>query len=88
MARLRARCKKLFGGLMRSRDTVGDAAKWCSNESCSGGYQANAEAILHEIHEVAGRRTSAKQLLNGSLPQAFVCKLERVCTGVIHVTEL
>ena len=30
-------------------------------------YRANAEAILHEIHEVAGHRTSAKQLLSPSL---------------------
>jgi hypothetical protein len=25
--------ESLFGGLMFSRDTVGEAAKWCSNES-------------------------------------------------------
>ena len=33
----RARCgENLFGGWMRSRDTVGDAAKRRSNEPCSG----------------------------------------------------
>ena len=26
-------------------------------------YRASAEAVLHEIHEVAGRRQSAKQVL-------------------------
>ena len=28
-------------------------------------YRASAEAILHEIHEVAGHKQSAKQLLEG-----------------------
>ena len=27
-------------------------------------YRASVEAVLHEIHEVAGRRQSAKQVLN------------------------
>ena len=29
-------------------------------------YRASVEAVLHEIHEVAGRRQSAKQVLNAA----------------------
>ena len=33
-------------------------------------YRASVEAVLHEIHEVAGRRQSAKQVLNAFLHRA------------------
>jgi len=34
-------------------------------------YRVSAEGFLHEIHEVAGHRTSAKQLLNDSNSRAY-----------------
>lgn len=34
-------------------------------------HQRCYEAILHEIHEVAGRRASAKQLLRRQLAASF-----------------
>ena len=45
---------------------MGDASKGRSSEPCSGCYRASAVAILREIHEVADRRQSAKQLLTPS----------------------
>ena len=46
--------QKLFGGLMFSRDTVGEAAKRCPNEPCSGGRAPRG----HASGELPGERRS------------------------------
>lgn len=44
-------------------NTIGAVAMNRSNEPCSGATRSHVEGSLREIHEVAGRRRLAKQIL-------------------------
>ena len=80
---IRQSLQNLFGGWTRSRDTVGEVQNGAQTTPVVGAeqsevmplvnYRGSEEAVLHEIHEVAGRRQSAKQVLRSQQPVVPVC---------------
>ena len=57
--------ENLFGGWIRGRDIVGEVQNGAQTTPVVE-HRGSEEAVLHEIHEVTGRRQFAKQVLTSS----------------------